>query len=392
MIAAIRRRDRRSGESDHQEAQLLASLVRDCVTAGIGRHACVVHLSRLATDRVRPHHMRLARAALEPLAQADRARLFTLPNHDLVAIWRGPAETALETSRAAILHLFTEDATVAGGEVAELWEELDLPDAAARLLSLAEQPTARALVPKPEPETLPLDPVGLAALEAGLAHADVARFARRRQICAFMPNGHFFPRWEKRYLSVDELAESLVPGHAPRAEPWLFRRLTRTLDRRMLALLAAPGELAEAGPFAINLNVSSILAPEFLRFDTALPQNLRGRVIIDLLAADVLSDPAAFMFARDFAKSRGYRLVLRGVSAELLPVFSLDRIGLDYLQLRWSEQVAAIGDRELVADAGRIILSHVDTHHAVAWGRVHGIGLFQGRMAVASRPGLTHDH
>lgn len=366
---------------------MLAALVRDCVTAGIGRHACVVHLSRLATDRVRPHHLRLARAALEPLAHADRARLFTLPNQDLVAIWRGPAHGALETSRSAILHLFTED----DEEAAELWEELELPDAAARLLALVEQPSTPDRGPKPEAEALPLDPAGLAALEAGLAQADVARFARRRQICAFMPDGHFVQKWEKRYLSVDELAESLAPGHAPQAEPWLFRRLTRTLDRRMLALLAAPGELAEAGSFAINLNVSSILAPEFLRFDTALPQSLRGRVIIDLLAADVLSDPAAFMFARDFAKSRGYRLVLRGVSAELLPVFPLDRMGLDHLQLRWSDQVAAIGDREPVADAGRIILSHAETHHAVAWGRVHGIGLFQGRMAVAARRGLTSD-
>ena len=370
---------------------MLAGLVRDCVTAGIGRHACVVHLSRLATDRVRPHHLRLARAALEPLAHADRARLFTLPNQDLVAIWRGPADTALSTSRSAILHLFTDDATVRGGEAAELWEELTLPVDAARLLALVEQPQAPDQAVKPEPEALPLDPAGLAALETGLAQADVARFARRRQICAFMPSGHFVQRWEKRYLSVDELAESLAPGHAPKAEPWLFRRLTRTLDRRMLALLAAPGELAEAGPFALNLNVSSILAPEFLRFDTALPQTLRGRVMIDLLAADVLSDPAAFMFARDFAKSRGYRLVLRGVSAELLPIFSLDRMGLDYLQLRWSDRVAAIGDREPVADAGRIILSHVETHHALAWGRVHGIGLFQGRIAVAARRGLTAD-
>ena len=53
-------------------------------------------------------------------------------------------------------------------------------------------------------------------------------------------------------------------------DPWLFRRLTRTLDRRMLSLLASPGRIDVAyGPFALDLNVASLLSPEFLRFDAS---------------------------------------------------------------------------------------------------------------------------
>ena len=54
-----------------QEVLNLAALVRECVASGIGRNVCIVHLSRLPADRIRPHHLRLARAALEPLANAD---------------------------------------------------------------------------------------------------------------------------------------------------------------------------------------------------------------------------------------------------------------------------------------------------------------------------------
>lgn len=397
MIAAVRRRDSRDGVDDvrRQDAQQLAGFVRECVTAGIGRRACVVHLSRLGPDKIRPQHQRLARAALEPLAHADRARLFTLPNQDIVTIWRGAAETALATSRSAIIHLFTDSelqpsasGASVDGPLDMLWEELELPSGAERLLAMAEASDEPSPPPK-RVDCVPLDPRGLAQLEAALAHADVARFARRRGVYGLLPEGGWQLRWDKRYLSVEELADSLAPNTAPQADPWLFRRLTRTLDRRMLVLLSAPGELAQAGPFAINLNISSILAPEFLRFDAALPAALRGRVTIDLLPADVLSDPAAFLFARDFARTRGYRLMLRGLSADLLPVFPMDRLGVDLLQLRWSAEVAGLAGLDPELDPACVVLSHADGVAALDWGRARGITLFQGQaVATAGVRGL----
>ncbi len=390
MIAAIRRREPRPVADDamNSDALQLATLVRECVVAGIGRRACVVYLSRLPAERAKPHHLRLVRAAMEPLAHADRARMFALPNQDLVAVWRGPAEVALATSRTAIAHLFGEGDD-AGTAAPVLWEELDLPKDAARLLAIAERPKgmSEALPPTAAP---PLDPAALAKMEAGLNQADMSRFARRRQVCLRLPDGRFRLRWEKRYLSVDEMAESLVPNHSPQADPWLFRRLTRTLDRRMLALLSAPGELADAGPFAINLNVSSILAPEFLRFDRALPVGLRGQVVLDLLPADVLSDPGAFLFARDFARSRGYRILLRGITADLLALFPSTRMGVDHLQLRWAPDLIGSACRIEAAEARVIILGHVDSPEAIAWGVGQGITTFQGSLAVAAHTRLPH--
>ena len=134
----------------------------------------------------------------------------------------------------------------------------------------------------------------------------------------------------------------------------------------MLALLAAPRELDNAGPFGLALNVASILSPEFLRFDAALPGALRGQVVIELLLADVMADPAAFLFARDFAQGRGYLLLLRGVTAGLLEAFPLRRIGLDMLGLRFTPELAGL-DLDL-ADADHVVLSRADTGAALAWG------------------------
>ena len=237
--------------------------------------------------------------------------------------------------------------------------------------------------------TDPLDPPALAALEAALAQADVASFVRRRQICERLPDGGFRLRWEKRALvGGRDRRDTGARDRAMQADPWLFRRLTRTLDRRMLVLLSAPEELRGAGPFGLNLNVASILSPEFLRFDAVLPGALRGHVVIDLLPADIMADPAAFLFARDFARDRGYRLLLHGITADLLEVFPLRRIGLDLLRLHWSPELARLDPDQALPDAAHTVLSRADTAEALAWGRDQGIVLYQGRAVVPEGRGL----
>ena len=384
-----------------EDAAALAALVRESVASGIARRALLLRLSTLPRALARPHHLRLAREAVAPLALADRARCFTLPNTDLVLVWRGdtPAEAAV---LAALAHLFADEAESLP-DPAALVACLRLPDEADRLLAAID-----ASRPPPPPARRRaaggrmLDLTTLAALEAALAGADMARFARRPPVGAWIGTGvgagagtgvgtgvgtGFALAWERRALSVAELAETLVPAHDVRADPWLHRRLTRTLDRRLLALLAAPGELRGAAPFGLDLNVGSVLAPEFLRFDAALPPDLRGQVTLGLHAADAMADPAAFLFARDFARARHYRLLLRGAGAELLEVVPRAGLGLDLVQLRWSPALAAADPARLAEDAARIVLAGTDSAEALAWGKAVGIGLFRGALvAGTARP------
>ena len=386
MTAVTRRRaqpgDRDASLTARQDAFDLSQLLAESLASGAERQALVVRLSLLPQGRAQPHHQRLARAALEPLLAAPRARLFVPPGVDLVMVWRGEADAALQESLRGLTTLFADH--LPSGSAA-LAEHLSLPGDSAVLEAMVASslhPPGPAVAPVPPAP--PLDLPSLAVLEARLAQADVARFARRRAICVGHAGGQFERDWEERFLSVAELSQALLPDRDARGDPWLFRRLTRTLDRRMLALLAAPGELRGAGPFSLSLNVATILAPEFLRFDAALPAGLRGAVVIDLRAADLLADPAAFVFARDFAHARGYSLLLRGVTAALLPVLPLDRTGLDWLQLRWSPELGAVGD--LGMPPARVVLGHADTEEAFGWGTRHGIGRFVGRLAIPGQP------
>ena len=376
---------RRPAVDTQAAARQLEALVRESAATGTARQALLLRLSALPRGLAQPHHLRLAHEALEPLGIADRARLFLLPNADAVMIWRGEAGALLATTRDRLRHLFADD-NRALPMPERLAEHLDLPnDADALLAAIADSlapPVARAANTKPRN---PLDPATLAALERALAGAELSRFARRRAVCARQPGGGFQLVWEKRVFSLAELSETLAPDRDLKAAPWLFRRLTRTLDRRMMALLCAPDEMRDAGPFGLVLNVGSVLSPDFLRFDAALPSRLRGQVVLELHPADILADPAAFLFARDFARTRGYRLLLGGLTAELAGLFPLDGTSFDYFQLAWSPTLAAIDLAALGAIPGCLVLGGADSAAALQWGQANGVALYQGGRVQATR-------
>ena len=359
----------------------LTTLVRSCMSSGAARNVLVLRIDRLPVALSRPHHLRLADTALKPLLLASRAELFHLPGPRWAVAWRGDSEDALLQVVDRLDHLL-EGSAITLPELAVLYE---LPEQADLLLE-ALGGDGPALPEVPDTAFPPLDPALLTLLEASLAQADVTRFARRRSIW-YLDGQKTALTWEERTLSVRELADGLVPGHDLTAEPWLFRRLTRTLDRRMLALLASPGELHGAGPFAVELNVASLVGPEFLRFDANLPPGLRGQVIISLLPADVVGDARAFSFASAFVRSRDYRLMLRDATPELLAVLAPVAPEFDYLQLPWLDE-----SPPLAATLGRygspdqVVLTGCATRKAIAWGREVGIRHFCG--PAADRVGL----
>ena len=376
--------------SGSQDAARLGELIDESVAAGIAREVLWFSLSLLPSPLAEPHHLRLAGDALAPLEAADRVRKFVLPNDDLVVTWRGPAHDLVAQCEELVRHLFADEPSLLP-EPRALLQRFHLPSDAAPLrdkIAVSHDNDYPILKPAPAIGAV-LTLARLALLEADLTTANVARFARRRDVCVRQDDGSFGPGWESRVLSIRELADTLAPEHDLRGDPWLFRRLTRSLDRRMLALLAAPEELRSAGPFGINLNVGSILASDFMRFDEALPGRLRGHVVIGLDAADVMGDPAAFGFARDFARARQYLLMLRGLSPAGFALLPRARLGVDLVQIHWSPGWAE-SDIDL-GDPADIVVAGTDVFAALDWGRLRGIRHFQGRIvAPASRRNVSH--
>jgi len=330
----------RAETADLAQLPDLTQLIDECSRAGASRNALLLSARRMPADLARPHHLRLAFEALLPLTMADRARVFYLPDGSRVLTWRGDAGPLLTHALATLAHLVADEPGIA--EAKELAQLYSLPCDGAQMLAdiHGTPPRPISLRRQNGKNAEKLDPTSLQSLEQALAQVNVSRFARHRRVWRVVQGGRLETAWDKRFLSVTDLTESLLPGRDPTADPWLFRRLTRTLDRRLLSLLGAPDELRAAGPFSLDLNVGTLLAPEFLRFDAAVPPHLRGKLVIDLLPADILADPAGFVFARGFARARRYRLMIREVSPALCAALDFVALDPDLVELEYSKAAA----------------------------------------------------
>lgn len=360
--------------ADKGDALALVRLLREAIAAGAPREALHLRIGELAPFLRRPHRRRMVQEALDALRGGARVRLFALPNADLVAVAPPAGAERLREAEAALRTLLAaEDAPPAVSR-------LRLPGEAAALFAAVEA----ALVPAPPPadaatRAADFTSEDLAAMERGLAGADLSGFLRQRPVCRLPPGGgEPETAWREWRVALPEVFAALAPSADPAASPWLLRRLRRLLDRRLLAALARPDTAPGLGTAFLTLALASLATPEFARFAEALGPAGRPAVTIGLAAGDILADPAGFAAARDACRSRGFRTALADADADALRLLPPDRLALDLVCLRWSPGLPAAAVAPL--PAGRAALLGADTAAAIGWGWENGIALFEGRL------------
>jgi EAL domain-containing protein (putative c-di-GMP-specific phosphodiesterase class I) len=362
-----------------------------------GRLAVHIRLSRLARRHQRDHYIRMAADMFENSVKALDGQMFALKNNDLVFVARGAPFPALDRAVNRLRALFGEDPIFEykdqHPETFCSWYRLDtdfeaLREDAREALRIAEQ--ADIDYNRPDP-TLGLTPIRadlLARLEQNLAHLDVTNMARRQTVCTMIPGQAPQALFEEIYVSIADLQARATPGVDLLADPWLFQYLTQTLDKRLMATLIRNGVPADR-PFSINLNVASILSPDFRRFDEIVTPQLRGRLVIELNKLDVFADMGAYLFARDYLHERGFRLCLDGLTHLTLPYYDRARLGFDLIKIHWTpDSIDDVlpemmpGLHRIVMEAGqaRTILTRCETQRAVEIGQQLGIVMFQGRF------------
>lgn len=375
------------GRQGPGDALALAQLVRGIVAAGTARQALHLRLSNLGPDWTRAHHRRLVREALEPLLHPTRAQLFELPHGDLVVV-APPLGRHLAAAEAALTTLFAADMGEAGAPSRLPFAVHRLPEEAAALLAAVEASLGPHAPIVPETGGTVLTTADLAALERGLGNASLARFLRRRPVCRLVAEGGGAEMlWEEWRLALDELRLALLAGADPALAPWLFRRLRRLLDRRLLAELARPEELRRRGPMGLSLGLECLGSAEFLRLGSMLGTAGRSRTLLALPAEDALADPEGFLFAREFCTARGYRVALDVPEIAVLPLLPAARLGVELVRLHWSPALPLAAQRlagglaaALPRGPERVVLTGADRAAAIGWGWEEGITLFEGAL------------
>ncbi|CCG39579.1 hypothetical protein [Magnetospirillum molischianum] len=364
------------------------------------RKAVHIHLSGLLAQNRRDHHLRIAAGTFDPLVKLMQAQLFVLSNSDLMLIYKAQAQDEIEAAVVKLRFLFSDDPLVSDEHLApqsvfSTWYSLDREYDLLRTLAqkmVKEEASRRAASSESaasdstrmqKQQGTPFTPDLLIQVEAALGQADLANLLRRQAVCAMVGKAQPQPVFHELFISIADLRQTLLPSVNVNSNPWLFQQLTETLDRRVLSMLNKHDDRTLEGDISINLNVSTILGPEFLVFDDNVKAGMRGTIVLELQKVDIFADLGAYLFARDFAHDRGYRICVDGLSYAQLPFVDRERLGADLIKLIWDPALTKEKDNRTSAlrriGVNRIVLCRCDNPASVEFGHSVGISLFQGR-------------
>lgn len=379
------------------QEKLLVDYVKRLDRFREGRRAVYLHLSRLRPYNRRDHHMRIAGTVFDALIKKFDGGLFRLHNDDLVFIAKGATVTDIDEAVLRLRFLFSEDPLLNDPQnESRFCTRYDVETQHDEFLRAAEAAADGAATPAENddqtsgsPEGEPLDPNHLGQVEKALISADLSAFVRRQPVC-LVPAGQVpRPLFSELYISIGDLRQAVLPRYNLTSSRWLFQHLTQILDLRMLALLMARKEIRQVKDFSLNLNVATVLSPEFLQFDRGMTPDIRGSIVIEVQPIDIFADFGAFLFARDFLKDRGYKVCIDGLKHLTLPMMNRDWLGVDLLKFHWGFDLIDDLDgsraqslKEVVERIGRerLILSRCDSPDAATAGATLGITMYQGRL------------
>ena len=366
-----------------------------------GWRAVVLNLSQLQPDNRRAQQIRIAANTFDSSVSHFEGQIFLLAQGDIVFIGKDADVGAIDNAVNKVRYLFGDDPLTAGiDDVANdsfaTWYDLtrDYAKFAGFVENLYTEEQRRqkrvtAIAGDGQrQERLPMDPRALAELYGVIDRADLTNVLRRQTICTIALNEPPKPLFRELYVSIAELRDMVMPKRDIASDRWLFQFITQTLDRRVLALLRRNDDSTLAHSYSVNLNISTLLSPEFQAFDQSLKSGSRGTIVIELEKVDIFADIGAYIFARDYVRERGYRVCLDGVTALTLPFIDRERLGLDLVKVFWSPDLADPARPERAAEVragiervgkSRIIMARCDNPRAVQFGQQCGVHLFQGR-------------
>lgn len=369
-----------------------------------GRSGVCIHLSGLRPFNRREQHVRAATGNFEPFVKAMNGQLFVLKNMDLVFVFKNEIRPQVETAVQKIKFLFGDDPLVAEdggqGRAFATWYDVErqfddflhmvqgLVDAEQRRVTEAKSRVdARATLKARQEKGEPLTPEVLARIETALARADLSNLVRRQFICTVDDNNVPGQEFSELFISIKDLRETLLPGVNLLSNRWLFQYLTETLDKRMLSMLSKTDRITLSGDISFNINVKTLLSPEFLGFDDNTAASRRGHMIIELQKEDIFADLGTYLFAREFVQHKGYRVCLDGLTHQTMGIIDRERLSADMAKLIWNPEMVDGGEplhqqiRAMVEKAGprKIVLCRCDNREAIDFGKAVGVDLFQGR-------------
>lgn len=361
---------------------------------GVGVH---LRLSSLQPEHRQPFHTRLVLEYLQPFVERHTGDIYQIFSGDLVLVMRAMDDAAAEKMCQGLRSLFAADPlteAARASEIGSLSDRFQIKDALSDFKQLADRLVSDAKAdraasedgPAPPPQE-PIDARHVPQVVNALGGADLGEMVQRQSICAVVGGNPPQPVMSELSIDFERLSAQLLPNVNIGANRWYRRALEDLVLERLLAWLAKETISDGMDTVTVDVTLASLMSDTFLEFDRAAAEPWRKRVILELQEIDLFADLGAALFLSDYLHGRGYRVSVDGVNHLTLPLIDRERLGFDFVKLRWGPdyQSDIVSDRrKALADAierigqARVILYDCQSARAVSAGQGLGISLFQG--------------
>jgi len=391
-----------------------------------------LHFSLIERNYKQPYHRRAIATAFNKLVHSKAGQLFWTRNFDVVFICKDCTNTGLDIAILAACRAVEDSPLIKeyieAGRDDDLCDWYDLEKDMDRFLTVIEglkepdeqndysgpslksmvndlkdklsdndngqEQVARATTPttprytplSQQNDVAPMGPIQLDQLERNLVNMDIVRMMADQTAYVIVGNSRPQPIFVEHYISVAEIEKNLLPGYDIQTDKWLFHRLTRTFDSKLLQALPdrtlAPGQV-----ISINLNVETVFTPIFDNFLAKIRQQNDQPLILEMRLFDVISDIEKFYAAKEKLTREGCRISLDAMDVHALAILDRELLAVDFLKIGWKADYSKLlgGPMEgkitsAISALGnmRIILCHCDTEQSLEFGKAVGIHMYQG--------------
>ena len=362
-----------------------------------GRKVVHLRLGKLMPANRTPVRIKIVTRMFRTLESGRQVQIFSLTNDDLAMIVGAGAQRDVNNIIHRIRKLFEGDPLTlddeGGNDRFISWYDLTLD--AAMAIHAAQQLRQEAQTAQPPVATsLPnITPPALDEIHKKLAFLNVVPFVRN-QVALHIDRAtneasiEFF----EFFLSVADIQRQVAPTWNLFGDRSLFQDLSRTMDLRMLDVVARAPDFRGAPAVSLNLNLETVFTPGFGTFLERLEQG--QKVIVEVQAVDVLTKFNMYLDAQAVLSSMGHAVLIDGLSTSALSMLDGALMKPDYAKIIWAPELLDMMDPAnnqtaafIVQNIGteKVVLSRVDSATALAWGLKTGITVFQGHFLDAYR-------
>jgi EAL domain-containing protein (putative c-di-GMP-specific phosphodiesterase class I) len=367
------------------------------------RYGAIISMNSPAWfSRRRENFLQIIKALQTLLAGGADAGVYAMHNYNIVLLFRRDHRYHLDSIEDDLKGILRSHASAAGleeGQTAQAYELFPFKDTFAdfegiigkiyedyktfqerrqRLLQKAGTTMGAA-------QGQPLTVSSLSKLEDLLRKADITGFLKSQIACAMAPGEPIRPFFREVFVGVNDLRQLVAPKNDLRAVKPLFQQLTRTMDQRVLRAMFDGFVTRQSGNVSLNLNVQTIMSTTFREFDTRIANFIpKSQLIVEMQRFDIFWDFAEYLTACEFLRNAGYRVLLDGVTLDVLPLFARPEMGADFIKVfyrperpaEWRE--ANVAQKVAAAEPGRLIMARCETAEALELGQAAGIRIFKG--------------